>query len=161
MRTEEKFDKLMTDIADIKESQTHIRADLNYHIKRTDLLEGFMKSQIKVLLTIITAVLASLAVAYFSRAYASEGIYTSLASIQAAVPCKIRVHSAKRSKEHNRRVGGAPNSYHLRGRALDISAKCVSHKKLAKIARKYANGVLLYRTHVHIDNRPKKLFKEM
>ena len=151
----------MQDIGEIKESQAHMRADLNYHIKRTDLLEGFMKSQIKVLLTIITAVLASLAVAYFSKASASEGIYAALGAIQKEVSCKVRVHSAKRSKEHNKRVGGAPNSYHLKGRALDISAKCLSHKNLAKIARKHASGVLLYKTHVHIDDRPKKLFKEM
>ena len=151
----------MDDIADIKESQVHIRADLNYHIKRTDLLEGFMKSQIKVLLTIITAVLTAFIVAYFNTALAAKNIYNSLAEIQAAVECPIRVHSAKRTKKDNKRVGGAPKSYHLTGNALDISAKCISHEELAEIAREYANGVLLYHTHVHIDNRPYKLFKEM
>lgn len=161
MKMDEKFDKLMEDIHTIREDQAHIKADLNYHIKRTDLLEGFMKSQIKVLLTIITAVLASLAVAFFSKSHAAEGIYVALGAIQKEVPCNIRVHSAKRSKKQNKRVGGAPNSYHLKGRALDISARCLSHEDLAKIARKHANGVLLYETHVHIDNRPYKLFKEM
>lgn len=161
MKTEERFNKLLDDIQEIKEHQAHIRADLNYHIKRTDLLEGFMKSQIKVLLTIVTAVLAALAVAFFSEARAQESIGTIYAAIQAEVPCKIRIHSSKRTPEHNKRVGGAPNSYHLKGRALDISAKCLSHKELGKIAIKHANGVLVYKSHVHIDNRPNKLYKEM
>ena len=161
MKMEERFNKLMDDIQDIKESQAHMRADLQYHIKRTDLLEGFMKSQIKVLLTIITAVLAALAVAYFSEARAASVIQDDLKKIQKEVPCKIQVHSAFRSPKHNKRVGGAKNSYHLLGRALDISAPCMSHSALSKIARKHVNGVLLYKSHVHIDNRPYKLFKEM
>lgn len=160
MKTEEKFDRLMNDIQDIKEHQAHIRADLNYHIKRTDLLEGFMKSQIKVLLTIITAVLASVTVAYFNKAEAAD-IDTALAKIQKEVPCKLSLHSGKRSPEHNKRVGGAPKSLHLTDRARDISAPCLSHKELGKIAKKHVNGVIVYKSHVHIDNREIPLYKEM
>lgn len=32
----------------------------------------------------------------------------------------LRLTSGRRSPEHNRRVGGVPNSWHLRGRAADF-----------------------------------------
>lgn len=41
------------------------------------------------------------------------------------------VTSLKRSPEHNRRVGGARNSHHLRGRAIDIARRPgVSHAQI-------------------------------
>src|SRR5688572_2974394 len=33
------------------------------------------------------------------------------------------VTSTRRSVQHNRRVGGVPNSYHLSGRAIDIARR--------------------------------------
>jgi hypothetical protein len=42
------------------------------------------------------------------------------------------VTSTVRSREHNRRVGGVANSYHLLGRAMDIARRPgVSHGQLA------------------------------
>ena len=42
-----------------------------------------------------------------------------------------RVTSLKRSPEHNRRVGGARNSYHLSGRAIDIARRPgVTHRQI-------------------------------
>lgn len=42
-----------------------------------------------------------------------------------------RVTSLRRSREHNRRVGGVPNSHHLRGRAIDIARRSgVSHRQI-------------------------------
>lgn len=47
-----------------------------------------------------------------------------------------RVTSTLRSPEHNRAVGGVPNSYHLRGRAIDIvRAPGVSHQALTATFR--------------------------
>ncbi|HVH49860.1 MAG TPA: D-Ala-D-Ala carboxypeptidase family metallohydrolase [Sphingomicrobium sp.] len=47
-----------------------------------------------------------------------------------------RVTSMKRSVEHNRRVGGVANSYHLSGRAIDIARKRgVSHAQIAAALR--------------------------
>jgi len=47
-----------------------------------------------------------------------------------------RVTSTFRSVEHNRAVGGVPNSYHLRGRAIDIARRPgVSHSMIAAAFR--------------------------
>ena len=53
------------------------------------------------------------------------------------------VTSVKRSPAHNRAVGGAPNSYHLAGRAIDIARRPgVRHADLEAAYRK-AGYVLL------------------
>jgi hypothetical protein len=47
------------------------------------------------------------------------------------------VTSTYRSPQHNRAVGGVPNSYHLRGRAIDIARRPgVSHWQIAAAFRK-------------------------
>jgi hypothetical protein len=47
-----------------------------------------------------------------------------------------QVTSTYRSPEHNRAVGGVPNSYHLRGRAIDIARRPgVSHWQIAAAYR--------------------------
>ena len=47
-----------------------------------------------------------------------------------------RVTSMRRSAEHNRRVGGVANSYHLTGQAIDIARKPgVSHSQIAAALR--------------------------
>ena len=47
-----------------------------------------------------------------------------------------RVTSMRRSVEHNRRVGGVRNSYHLSGRAIDIARRAgVSHGQIAAALR--------------------------
>ena len=47
-----------------------------------------------------------------------------------------RVTSTYRTPEHNRRVGGVRNSFHLRGRAIDIARRPgVSHAQIAAAFR--------------------------
>lgn len=47
-----------------------------------------------------------------------------------------RVTSTRRSPEHNRRVGGVRNSFHLSGRAIDIARRAgVSHSAIAAAYR--------------------------
>ena len=46
------------------------------------------------------------------------------------------VTSTRRSVQHNRRVGGVPNSYHLSGRAIDIARRRgVTHSQIAQAYR--------------------------
>lgn len=74
----------------------------------------------------------------------------------AGVP--IGINSGYRSPSHNRKVGGVPNSEHVKGKAGDLSPKGITPKKLYDIIIKlindgkiYNGGVGLYDTFVHYD----------
>jgi hypothetical protein len=62
---------------------------------------------------------------------------TSTLSTAARIGSQLgRVTSMRRSAERNRRVGGVANSYHLRGRAIDIARKPgVTHAQIAAALR--------------------------
>lgn len=63
----------------------------------------------------------------------------------------VRITSGYRSPETNRRVGGSPNSYHLRGRAVDVVAGPELLKHLRQTAKKYgAVEVILESDHLHV-----------
>lgn len=65
---------------------------------------------------------------------------------------QIVINSAYRSPEHNKKIGGSPNSQHLLGRAFDCR---VTDPDFAKLARRMGfNGVGVYPTFTHIDTRP-------
>lgn len=84
-------------------------------------------------------------------------IDVTLRIIEMETGCKMKITSGYRTKAHNKRVGGARNSYHLTDRARDIvpvKRGCISLKQLAKIACKYTTTIS-YHNHVHIDNRKK------
>lgn len=74
----------------------------------------------------------------------------------------IAVLSAYRTPEHNRRVGGARNSQHVQGRALDlrppkgmaIDAFYRLIVGLARVSVPAIRGIGRYQTFVHIDIRP-------
>ena len=51
------MNEIKKDIKDIKECMIKVEHDLKYHIKRTDLLESFMKNQIKFLTAILIALI--------------------------------------------------------------------------------------------------------
>lgn len=82
-----------------------------------------------------------------------------LRKIEKESGCKLYTTSGFRTKEHNKRVGGAPNSFHLSDRARDFisitKGKSCSIKQLAKIACKYATTIE-YKDHIHIDDRKVK-----
>ena len=72
----------------------------------------------------------------------------------------LTVTSGYRSPAHNKAVGGAPKSFHVQGKAVDLKARDMSAKELAatitalmiegKIAK---GGIGLYSTWVHYDTR--------
>ena len=68
----------------------------------------------------------------------------------------IIINSGYRTPTWNTKVGGAKNSYHMKGMAADIRVKNVSPKEVAKFASEYMKnhgGVICYTSFVHVDVR--------
>jgi uncharacterized protein YcbK (DUF882 family) len=71
----------------------------------------------------------------------------------------ITINSAYRTKSYNTKVGGAKSSYHMLGRAFDISCKYFSQHYIAKVAEYMGvKGIIVYSTFTHIDSRTSKYF---
>ena len=72
---------------------------------------------------------------------------------------RLKITSGYRTPEHNRKVGGASKSYHMRGMAIDCYCKGIEHKVLAEIALDGGDftTAIVYKTHVHLDIREKGL----
>ena len=69
----------------------------------------------------------------------------------------VVINSAYRCPSHNKNVGGAKNSMHLKGIAFDVRIDGRDIKRLVEYAYKCgANGVGLYDTFIHIDFREKE-----
>jgi uncharacterized protein YcbK (DUF882 family) len=75
----------------------------------------------------------------------------------------IRVTSGFRSKEYNRKVKGATNSFHVLGMAADIQVSKMSPEQVAKAielliaeGKMKEGGLGIYRTWVHYDVRGTK-----
>ena len=71
-------------------------------------------------------------------------------------------NSAYRSAKHNKAIGGAVNSWHLKGRAFDIPiTKKLTRDMIHKAAKKAGFlTVLDYDNFCHIDNRPEPIYKD-
>ncbi len=68
----------------------------------------------------------------------------------------VTINSGCRCKEHNKRVGGEPDSEHTRGTAADIVVDGVpAHEVHAYLSMKYAGryGIGKYQNRTHIDVR--------
>ena len=62
------------------------------------------------------------------------------------------INSGYRTEKHNRKVGGAPNSFHLYGRAFDVG--CSDLRRFAWLCNRIGvRGILHYSTFTHIDSR--------
>lgn len=76
----------------------------------------------------------------------------------------VTITSAYRCSKHNKAVGGASGSNHVKGMAADIKVKDVAPAEVAKYAESIGiRGIGLYETSkdgyfVHIDTRTKKSF---
>jgi len=67
-------------------------------------------------------------------------------------------NSAFRSEQHNRNIGGSPNSYHLKGMAFDIPIKGrMTREEIHRVALMVGfTGIGDYDTFVHLDTGVKR-----
>ena len=72
----------------------------------------------------------------------------------------IQVTSGFRSKEHNKKIGGALNSYHVIGMAADIKVAKMTPEQVAKAielliaeGKMKDGGIGIYKTWLHYDVR--------
>ena len=70
----------------------------------------------------------------------------------------IRVTSGFRSRDHNRKIGGATNSFHVLGMAADIQVSKMTPEQVAKAiellikeGKMKQGGLGIYRTWIHYD----------
>jgi len=70
----------------------------------------------------------------------------------------IRISSGYRCKEHNKKVGGAGSSQHLKGTAADICSPGVPIGDIYNLSLKYFDdgGIGRYTAHNHVDTGPKR-----
>lgn len=69
----------------------------------------------------------------------------------------VTINSAYRTVAHNKKQGGASNSYHLYGRAFDIKCSKLSLDNICRIANTLGvKGIIRYSSFVHIDSRTSK-----
>ena len=71
----------------------------------------------------------------------------------------ISINSGYRSPSHNKKIGGATNSYHVLGMAQDIDVFGVKPIEVAEYAETLVGGVGRYNTFTHIDVGPLRRWK--
>lgn len=90
-------------------------------------------------------------------------LYFLLEEIRADFGEPIYINSGYRSPEHNRKIGGVPNSFHVKGQAADIRPTRYRdpdkwNKALGRLKiianRRCTGGVGFYPTFVHVDLGP-------
>lgn len=74
----------------------------------------------------------------------------------------VIITSGYRTPEHNKKVGGAKYSYHMRGMAVDIRVEGMTARELAKKLNEIVPnecGIIVYDNWVHFDSRHTKYRK--
>jgi len=81
----------------------------------------------------------------------------ALQSLRDMMAQPLTINSAYRCPEHNEATGGSKRSYHLLGRAFDISTRDVDAEQLRAVAEKAGfTGFGIYPTFIHVDTGPER-----
>lgn len=71
----------------------------------------------------------------------------------------VTINSAYRTESYNKKVGGAKNSYHMKGQAFDIVVKDIPLDAVCKYAETIGVlGIIRYNNFVHLDSRTTKYY---
>lgn len=69
----------------------------------------------------------------------------------------VTINSGYRTATYNKKVGGAANSYHVKGQAFDIAVKGYTPLEVARYSQSLGiMGIIQYNTFVHVDSRENK-----
>ena len=99
-----------------------------------------------------------------SKTKIDDALVNYLQQIRSHFGKAVSINSGYRCPTHNKRVGGATNSYHAKGQAADIKVSGIAPAEVAKYAESIGiKGIGLYETSsdgyfVHIDTRTTKSF---
>lgn len=95
--------------------------------------------------------------------FVDKNMVTWLEMLRKTIGKPVIITSGYRTPEHNKKVGGAKYSYHMRGCAADIKVEGMTPKEVAealnKIAPSYSFGIIVESSWVHFDTRTKKYRK--
>ena len=87
--------------------------------------------------------------------HVNEAALTKFAGLQSRFGQQLTINSGYRDPDHNQAVGGARNSQHLHGNALDISTTGMSHEQvldlIAKASAEGFGGIGVYDNSIHVD----------
>ena len=90
-------------------------------------------------------------------------LIASLNVVRASIGKPIKINSGYRSPSHNKKVGGAKNSQHTKGKAADFKVKGMRPIDVYKTVENLmdsgqiaAGGIGLYKSWVHYDIRGTK-----
>jgi hypothetical protein len=84
-----------------------------------------------------------------------QDVITRFASLQGVLGREFKILSGFRSEAHNERVGGAPGSLHLDGKAIDIDVSDLSRDERRNLIRRALEigftGIGVYKNSIHLD----------
>lgn len=88
------------------------------------------------------------------------GVAINLQVLRDTLNAPIIINSGYRSPQHNKEVGGVPNSQHVKGMAADIKSSHYTSKEISEVIEKLIaegsmeeGGIGIYNTFVHYDTR--------
>ena len=83
-----------------------------------------------------------------------EELIDKLQKLRELIGKPITVNSGYRTTEYNKKIGGAPKSQHIEGKAADITVKGLTPLQVKEYAEKVGfRGIGIYNTFTHVDVR--------